>query len=57
LEIAEQLTPTELNPECMEYETIDKIKEIHLKGTRHQRIHLYRLSEQGKLLHQGKWLT
>jgi hypothetical protein len=56
-EIAEQLTPTELNPDCMEHASIDQIVDTQVKGTRQQRIQLYRVVKAGKLLHQGKWLT
>jgi hypothetical protein len=28
-----------------------------IKGTRQQRIQLYRVVKTGQLLHQGKWLT
>jgi hypothetical protein len=28
-----------------------------IKGTRQQRIHLYRVVKAGQLMHQGKWLT
>ena len=33
LEIAEQLTPTKLNPDCMDKATIDWIKETQIKNT------------------------
>ena len=33
LDVAEQLKPTELNPDCMEQETIDKIMDTQVKGT------------------------
>ena len=33
-EVAEQLTPTELNPDCMEQETVDRIMDTQVKGTR-----------------------
>jgi uncharacterized protein (DUF952 family) len=56
-EIAEQLTPTELNPDCMQQESSDHIVDTHIKGTRQQRIQLYRVVKAGQLLHQGKWLT
>jgi hypothetical protein len=56
-EIAEQLTPTELNPDCMQQESSDHIVDTQIKGTRQQRIHLYRVVKAGQLLHQGKWLT
>jgi hypothetical protein len=56
-EVAEQLTPTELNPDCMEHETIDQIMDTQVKGTHQQNIQLYRVVKAGQLLHQGKWLT
>jgi hypothetical protein len=56
-EIAEQLTPTELNPDCMEQASTDQIVDTQVKGTRQQRIQLYRVVKAGQLLHQGKWLT
>jgi hypothetical protein len=56
-EIAEQLTPTELNPDCMEHASTDQIVDTQVKGTHQQRIQLYRVVKAGKLLHQGKWLT
>jgi hypothetical protein len=56
-EIAEQLTPTELNPDCMEQASTDQIVDTRVKGTRRQRISLYRVAKAGQLLHQGKWLT
>jgi hypothetical protein len=37
----EQLTPTELNPECIQQEYSDYIVEKQVKGTREQRIQLY----------------
>ena len=33
-DVAEQLTPAELNPDCMEQATIDQIMDRHVKGTR-----------------------
>ena len=57
LEVAEQLTPTELNPNCMEQATIDRIMDTQVKGTRQQKIQLYQVVKAGQLLHQGKWLT
>jgi hypothetical protein len=32
-EVVEKLTPTELNPDCMEHETIDQIMDTQVKGT------------------------
>jgi hypothetical protein len=56
-EVAEQLTPTELNPDCIQQASSDHIVDTYIKGTRQQRIHLYRVVKVGQLLHQGKWLT
>jgi hypothetical protein len=56
-EIAEQLTPTELNPDNMEQAYTDQIVDPQVKGTHQQRIQLYRVVKVGQLLHQGKWLT
>jgi hypothetical protein len=56
-EITEKLTPTELNPNCMQWESSDQILDTQIKGTRQQRIQLYRVINAGQLLHQGKWLT
>jgi hypothetical protein len=33
-EVAEQLTPTELNPEWIKHDSSDHIVEKHIKGTR-----------------------
>ena len=33
-DIAEQLTPTELNPDCMEQATTDQIIDAQIKNTR-----------------------
>jgi hypothetical protein len=55
--IVEQLTPTDLNPDCMEQESTDQIVDTQIKGTRQQRIQLYRVVKAWQLLHQGKWLT
>ena len=56
-EIAEQLTPIELNPDCIQHESSDQIVDKQIKGTHQQRIQLYLVVTEGKLLHQGKWLT
>jgi hypothetical protein len=56
-EIEEQLTPTKLNPNCMEQESTDQIMDTQVKGTCQQRIQLYQVVKVGQLLHQGKWLT
>jgi hypothetical protein len=50
-EIVEQLTPTELNPDCMQQESSDQIVDTQIKGTRQQRIQLYRVVKAGQLLH------
>ena len=55
--LAEQLTPTNRNPDYMEQESIDYIMDTQVKGTRQQKIQLYRVVKVGQLLHQGKWLT
>jgi hypothetical protein len=55
--VVEQLTPTELKPVYIQQESNDNIMDTHVKGTRQQRIHLYRVVKEGQLLHQGKWLT
>jgi hypothetical protein len=56
-DVVEQLTPTELNPDCIQQESNDQIVVTQIKGTRQQRIQLYRVVKAGQLLHQGKWLT
>jgi hypothetical protein len=40
-DVAEQLTPTELNPNCIQQESNDHIVVTQIKGTRQQRIPLY----------------
>jgi hypothetical protein len=55
--VAEQLTPTELNLDCIQQESNDQIVDTQIKGTRQQRIKLYRVVKAGQLLHQGKCLT
>jgi hypothetical protein len=40
-DVAEQLTPTDLNPDCIQQESSDQIVDTHIKGMRQQRIHLY----------------
>jgi hypothetical protein len=56
-EVAEKLTPTELNLDCMEHTTIDQIMDTQVKGACQQKIQFYQVVKAGKLLHQGKWLT
>jgi hypothetical protein len=51
------MTPIEINPHCIQQESSDQIVDTQIKGTRQQRIHLYRVVKAGQLLHQGKWLT
>jgi hypothetical protein len=41
LEIAEQLTPIEINPDCIQQASNDHIVEKLFKGTHQQRIQLY----------------
>ena len=55
-EVAESLTPTKLNPDCMEQAIVDQIIDTQVKGTRQQKIQLFRIVKTGQLLHQGKWL-
>eukprot|EP00253_Pinus_taeda_P015192 PITA_15192 len=40
-DIAEHITPTKLNPNCMEQATTDRITGTHIKHTRQQNIQLY----------------
>ena len=56
-DIVEQLTPTKLNPDCMEQATTDYIRDMKIKSTRQHNIQLYRVFKAGQLLHQGKWFT
>jgi hypothetical protein len=57
LEVAEQLKPMELNPNCIQQASNDNIVERQIKGTRQQKIHLYRVVKAWQLMHQGKWIT
>ena len=50
-DVAEQLTPTDLNLDCMEQATIDQIMDRQVKGTCQQKIQLYRVVKVGQLLH------
>jgi hypothetical protein len=50
-DMEEQLTPIELNPDCMEQSTTDQIMDTQIKNTRQQRIQLYRVVKAGQLLH------
>ena len=52
--IAEQLTPTKLNPNCMEQVATDWIMDTQIKYTHQQNIQLYRVVKAGQLLHQGQ---
>jgi hypothetical protein len=52
-----QLTPTELNLDCMEQAKTDHIMDTQIKRTWQQMIPLYRVVKAGQLLHQAKWLT
>jgi hypothetical protein len=45
--VAEQLTPTELNLDCLQQASNDQIVDRHIKGTRQQRIIFIELSKQG----------
>ena len=56
-DIVEQLTPTELKPDCMEQATTDCIMDMQIKNTRQQKIQMYRVVKDGQLLIQGKWFT
>jgi hypothetical protein len=56
-ERAEQLTLTELNPDCMEQKFSYFIMDTQVKGTRQQKLQLYHVVKARQLLHQGKWLT
>eukprot|EP00253_Pinus_taeda_P026394 PITA_26394 len=56
-DIAEQLQPTELNPDCMEQAATDRIMDTQIKNTHQQNIQLYRVIKAGQLLQQGKWFT
>jgi hypothetical protein len=56
-DVAEQLTPTYLNLDCIQQESNDHIVDTQIKGTQQKRIQLYRVVKAGQLLHQGKWLT
>eukprot|EP00253_Pinus_taeda_P033938 PITA_33938 len=55
-DIVEQLTPTELNPDCMDQAATDRIMDTQIKHTCQQNIQLYRVVKAGQL-HYGKWLT
>jgi len=56
-EVAEQLTRTDLNPNCIQNASNDNIVDTYIKGIQQQRIQLYRVVKAEQLLHQGKWLT
>jgi len=57
LEIVEKLKPIDINPSCIEQESTYQIMDTQVKGTRQQRIYLYRVVKAGQLFHQGKWIT
>jgi hypothetical protein len=46
-EIAEKLTPTELNPDCMQHESSDHIVDTQIKGTDNKGSNFIELSKQG----------
>jgi hypothetical protein len=48
LEVTEQLTPTNLNPNCLQQASNDHILDTQINGTRQQRIHLYRVVKSGR---------
>jgi hypothetical protein len=50
-EVAEQLTPTKLNPDCIQQSSNDHIVDTQIKGTGQQRIQFYRVIKVGQLLH------
>ena len=56
-DIVEQVTPTELNPDCMEHATKNCIMDMQINNTHKQKIQLYQVVKAGQLLHQGKWFT
>lgn len=55
--IAEQLTPIELNPDCMEQATTYQIMDTQIRNAWQQRIKLYRVIKVGQLLHEGPSLA
>ena len=57
LDTSEHLAPTKLDPNCIQYETIDQIMDTKMKGTHQLNIQLYRVVKAGRFLHQSKWLT
>jgi hypothetical protein len=56
-EIKKQLTPTELNPNCMEHASTGQIVDTQVKGNFQLNIQIYWVVKVGQFLHQGKWLT
>jgi hypothetical protein len=56
-EIAEQLTPIELNPTAYNRNPVIILWTNRSRALCQQRIQLYRVVKAGQLLHQGKWLT
>ena len=51
LDIAGHLTPTELNLDCMEQATTDRIMDTQIKNTREKWIKLYLFFNSGQPLH------
>ena len=51
LDIVEQFTPTELNPDCMEQAATNRIMETQIKHSHQQNNQLYRVVKVGQLLH------
>ena len=56
-DIREELTPTELNLDCMEHATTNQIMGTQIKNACKKKMQLYQVVKVGQLLHQGKWLT
>ena len=46
-DVAKQLTPIELNPDCMEQATTDWIMDTQINNTHQQKIQLYRVVKAG----------
>ena len=51
------MKPIELNLNCMEQASIDRIMDTQVKGTHQEKIQLYQVVKAGQLLQQGKWIT
>lgn len=56
-DVAKHLEPIELNPDYLEQAIVDRVMDTQVKGTRQQRVQLYRVVKAGQFLHQGKWIT